>query len=111
MRLKDSIQKEDFKIMVVDDEQGIIDSLAIFLNDYQIVGTTDPLDAIEKVRNEHFDLLILDFIMMPIHGDKVVEEITSYHKLDLYTNKDLHDIADNTTREDEINDYLYTKKL
>ena len=41
--------------------------------------------------------------------DKVVEEITNYHKLDLYTNKDLHDIADNTPREDEINDYLYTK--
>lgn len=41
--------------------------------------------------------------------DKVIEEITSYHKLDLYTNKDLHDIADNTTREEEINDYLYTK--
>ena len=41
--------------------------------------------------------------------DKVVEEITNYHKLDLYTNKDLHDIADKTSREDEINDYLYTK--
>ena len=41
--------------------------------------------------------------------DKVVEEITSYHKLDLYTNKDLHDIAVDTTKEDEINDYLYTK--
>lgn len=41
--------------------------------------------------------------------DKVVEEITNYHKLDLYTNKDLHDIADKTPREDEINDYLYTK--
>ena len=41
--------------------------------------------------------------------NKVVEEITNYHKLDLYTNKDLHDIADKTPREDEINDYLYTK--
>ena len=41
--------------------------------------------------------------------DKVVEKITSYHKLDLYTNKDLHDIADNTPRKDEINDYLYTR--
>ena len=30
MRLKDTIQKEDFKIMVVDDEQGIIDSLTMF---------------------------------------------------------------------------------
>ncbi len=42
--------------------------------------------------------------------DKVVEEITSYHELDLYNNRDLHDIADNTTREKEINDYLYTKE-
>lgn len=41
--------------------------------------------------------------------DKVVEEITNYYKLDLYTNKDLHDIADNTPSEDEINDYLYTR--
>jgi DNA-binding NarL/FixJ family response regulator len=83
MRLKDIIQKEDFKILVVDDEQGIIDSLAIFLNQYHFVGVTDPLEAIEKVRNEHFDLMILDFLMMPIHGDKVVEEIRKFNK-DLY---------------------------
>ena len=54
MRLKDIIQKEDFKILVVDDEQGIIDSLAIFLNQYHFVGVTDPLEAIEKVRNDTF---------------------------------------------------------
>lgn len=39
--------------------------------------------------------------------DDVVEEITNYHKLEYYDNKDLHDIADETPREDEINDYLY----
>lgn len=80
MRLKDTIQKEDFKIMVVDDEQGIIDSLTMFLNKYTIKGFTDPLEAIEAVKNEHFDLLILDFLMMPIHGDKVVEEIRKFNK-------------------------------
>lgn len=83
MRLKDIIQKSDFKILVVDDEQGIIDSLAIFLNQYHFVGVTDPLEAIEKVKHEHFDLMILDFLMMPIHGDKVVEEIRKFNK-DLY---------------------------
>lgn len=79
MRLKDSIQKEDFKIMVVDDEQGIIDSLVMFLNRYTVKGYTDPLEAIEVLKNEHFDLLILDFLMMPIHGDKVVEEIRKFN--------------------------------
>jgi len=80
MRLKDTIQKEDFKIMVVDDEQGIIDSLTMFLNKYNITGFTDPLEAIEALKTEHFDLLILDFLMMPIHGDKVVEEIRKFNK-------------------------------
>lgn len=79
MRLKDTIQKENFKIMVVDDEQGIIDSLVMFLNKYEVKGYTNPKEAIEVLKNEHFDLLILDFLMMPIHGDEVVEEIRKFN--------------------------------
>lgn len=80
MRLKDAVQKENYKILVVDDEQGIIDSLKIFLNHYNITGITNPLEAIEAVKNEHFDLMLLDFLMMPIHGDEVVEEIRKFNK-------------------------------
>lgn len=70
------------KVLVVDDEIGIIDSLSIFLkkSGYIFTGVTDPLEAIEKVKTEHFDLMILDFIMTPIHGDKVVEEIRKFNK-------------------------------
>ena len=39
--------------------------------------------------------------------DNVVKDITAYHKLDYYKDHDLHDIADETSREDEINDYIY----
>ena len=75
----------NYKILVVDDEQGIIDSLSIFLkrSGYNFKGITDPQEAIECVRNEHFDLMILDFIMTPFHGDQVVEEIRKFNK-DLY---------------------------
>ena len=83
MRLRDNIQKENYKILVVDDEQGIIDSLSIFLNKYYFKGMTDPLAAIELLKQEHFDLLILDFLMSPIHGDQVVEEIRKFNK-DIY---------------------------
>lgn len=71
-----------YKIIVVDDEPGILDSLSIFLkrSGYQFTGVTDPMEAIEKVKNEHFDLMLLDFIMTPIHGDKVVEEIRKFNK-------------------------------
>ena len=41
--------------------------------------------------------------------DNVVNEITDYYESDLYTSNDLHDIADNTSREEEIDDYLYNK--
>ena len=37
----------------------------------------------------------------------VVEEITSYHRLGYYNDRDLHDIADDTPREEEINNYIY----
>ena len=71
-----------YKIICVDDEPGILDSLSVFLkhDGYQITGVTDPLEAIELVKKEHFDLMLLDFIMTPIHGDQVVEEIRKFNK-------------------------------
>ena len=71
-----------YKILCVDDEPGVLDSLAVFLgrDGYQITGITNPLEAIERIKNEHFDLLLLDFIMTPIHGDQVVEEIRKFNK-------------------------------
>lgn len=72
----------DYNILLVDDEIGIIDSIGTVLkrNGYMYKGCTNPLDAIEAVRNEHFDLLVLDFLMYPIHGDKVVEQIRQFNK-------------------------------
>lgn len=74
-----------YRILAVDDEEGILDSLRVFLSKagYTFVGVTNPLEAIEKVRTEHFDLMLLDFLMTPIHGDQVVEEIRKFNK-DLY---------------------------
>ena len=77
-----SANDKGYKIIAVDDEEGIVDSLSIFLkrSGYDFTGVTDPMEAIEKVKNEHFDLMILDFIMTPIHGDQVVEEIRKFNK-------------------------------
>ena len=71
-----------YRILAVDDEEGIIESLSIFLkrSGYDFTGVTDPNEAIELVRNNHFDLMILDFMMYPLHGDQVVEEIRKFNK-------------------------------
>lgn len=71
-----------YKIICVDDEAGILDALSVFFKraGYDLVGVTNPLEAIEMVKREHFDLMLLDFIMTPIHGDQVVEEIRKFNK-------------------------------
>lgn len=73
---------EKYRIIAIDDEIGIIDSLSVFLKraDYEFVGITDPEEAIELVKKEHFDLMLLDFMMTPLHGDEVVEEIRKFNK-------------------------------
>ena len=78
----ENTQNSTYKILAVDDEQGIIDSLSIFLkrSGYSFTGITDPSEAIERLKTEHFDLLLLDFIMTPLHGDQVVEEIRKFNK-------------------------------
>ena len=75
-------ENNNYRIIAVDDEEGIVDSLSIFLkrSGYDFTGVTDPMEAIEKVRTEHYDLMLLDFIMTPIHGDQVVEEIRKFNK-------------------------------
>jgi len=73
---------KDYKILLVDDEMAIIDSIGTVLrrNGYMYKGSTNPLEAVEMVRGEHFDLLVLDFLMHPIHGDRVVEQIRRFNK-------------------------------
>ena len=77
-----SNENSQYKIIAVDDESGVLDSLKVFLSKagYNFVGVTDPVEAIELVKEEHFDLMLLDFIMTPLHGDQVVEEIRKFNK-------------------------------
>lgn len=71
---------KQYKIMAVDDDPGILDSLKVVLkrSGYDLVCYENPLDAIEALKKEQFDLLLLDFIMDNLHGDQVVEEIRKF---------------------------------
>ncbi|MFZ5986481.1 MAG: HD domain-containing phosphohydrolase [Bacillota bacterium] len=85
MRKNNSEASLDYKIIVVDDERGILDSLSVVIRrlGYKYEGINDPIEAIERIRNEDYDLLILDFLMDPIQGDKVVERVREFNK-DIY---------------------------
>ncbi len=55
------------KILVCDDDKEIVDAIEIYLKqeDYEVVKAYDGYDAIDIVKNDAIDLLILD-IMMPM---------------------------------------------
>ena len=74
-----------YKLIAVDDDPGILDSLTVVLkrDGYDLKTFTNPLDALEEMKKTKYDLLLLDFIMSPLHGDQVVEEIRKFDK-DLY---------------------------
>ena len=40
-----------YKIIAIDDERGILDSLSIFLKrtNYDFIGITDPIEGIERI--------------------------------------------------------------
>ena len=71
-----------YKIMAVDDDAGILDSLKVVLkrSGYDLTCFSNPVEAINELKNNHYDLLLLDFIMDPLHGDQVVEEIRAFDK-------------------------------
>lgn len=65
------------KLLVVDDEIRIRDMIRKYaeFEGYEVVEAQDGMDAIEKCRNEEFDLIIMDVMMPNLDGFSAVREI------------------------------------
>lgn len=74
-----------YSILTVDDSPIMTSALSDYFqrSGYEVDTENDPVAAIEKVRNGNYDILLLDFMMTPICGDKVIEEIRKFNK-DIY---------------------------
>ena len=75
----------DYKLMIVDDDTGLIDSITSYLvrNGYNVTGLTDPNEGLEILKKEDYDLLILDYFMTPIKGDDFISKLREFDH-DLY---------------------------
>ncbi len=65
------------KIMVVDDENIQREMLSGFLESqgFEVTGASGGIEAIEKFRQEHIQLVLLDHRMPDMNGDEVLEKI------------------------------------
>ena len=63
-------------LLIVDDEEGPRQSLRIvFKNDYHVLLATNGLDAIELVKSNAIDVIVLDIMMLGISGVETLKEI------------------------------------
>ncbi len=65
------------KILLIDDESSILDSLKIFLStmNYKIVTASNGMEGIRYVTSEHPDLIITDLRMPEMNGLEVLEQV------------------------------------
>lgn len=64
------------KILICDDDQGIRESLGFILRDnYEIAFANDGLQALEHIKREHTDLILLDLKMPGLDGFQVLKEL------------------------------------
>lgn len=75
----------DYSILVLDDDQSITLALKSYFeaSGYRVDTSCDPIEAIDKIKNDHFDILVLDYLMSPMTGDEVVSQLRIFDK-DLY---------------------------
>ncbi len=71
--------EDKFNIIIIDDDQGIIDAIKANLpNEYFIEGYTSSKDGIDAIKENKYDLLILDYFIDNLDAEKVTEKIRKF---------------------------------
>lgn len=97
------LENKRIKILIVDDEPGIRDYLSqaltyIIENDQmRIVQATDGMDALAKIKNEDFDLVITDLIMPRLGGLELITYINT--RIDIKSRPQVMAISASITQE------------
>ncbi len=70
------------KILIIDEDVNMMDILSTILAKYgHTVSTfTEPVSAIEELRSKKYDILLVNYLMSPVNGDRVVELVREFDK-------------------------------
>jgi CheY-like chemotaxis protein/predicted regulator of Ras-like GTPase activity (Roadblock/LC7/MglB family) len=71
------------RILIVDDEESVLsilkNSLMILGNDYAVTTATNGKEALYKARQNHFDLIVTDYLMPEMDGLELTSAIREIH--------------------------------
>lgn len=68
---------KDLSIMLVDDEPIIVETLVTFLEQkgYRVEGLTNASEALNKIKEEHYDIVLTDLKMPVVTGIEIVRAV------------------------------------
>lgn len=71
-----------YKLLVADDERDVTDTLAKTLKreGYEVVVAYDGEEALQKVKAENPDIILLDLMMPKLNGFEVLKQIRDKYK-------------------------------
>ncbi|MES2430508.1 MAG: response regulator transcription factor [Bacteroidota bacterium] len=71
------MSEKKVSILLVEDEENLQEALKLNLEleNYEVTGVYDGVEALEAVQHEHFDLIILDVMLPELDGISVCENI------------------------------------
>lgn len=72
---------EPLRVLIVDDEAEFVNALVerLGLRDIQAEGCTDGKQALERIENSPFDVVLLDVKMPGLGGLTIIEKIKESH--------------------------------
>ena len=71
------------KLLIIDDDEKLAEPLKVYLQrfDFVLESETQPLDAIQRLHNETFDLVILDVMLPQIDGFETCRRIRQHSQI------------------------------
>ena len=82
LKMKRGYTMEEKRILVVDDDQNMLQLLYTFLRDsYRVTTVTNGQEALDAIRQEIPDLILLDYLMPGMNGKETLEIIRKDEEL------------------------------
>lgn len=81
------------KIIVIDDDSAVTDLLSVLLSShgFEVTATNNSVEGMNLIRDEKFDLVILDLMMPDMDGWEICKEVRSFSKVPIIVLSALND--------------------
>jgi DNA-binding NtrC family response regulator len=104
------MNKRNYKILIVDDEDNILDALKknLMLEGYKVDVSNNPSTALKKITNDKYHIVISDIIMPEFDGIELLKKIKDYDALTQVIMMTGYSTMDKTIQslENGANDYI-----